>query len=126
GGVAAVRRAVLSNRQRHRAHHVSIEQRPRVGLELHNEVRTMRPNHARGCVKSVGALFVNEQKFDMAHFDDVSRWIRWSKNEFSHSLALQRTQLLRSWFRGGPHCAGSLTLAREAARPLWSIAPHSL
>jgi hypothetical protein len=27
----------------------------------------------------------------MTHFDETSRWIGWSKNEFSHSLALQAT-----------------------------------
>jgi len=28
----------------------------------------------------------------MTHFDETSRWMRWSKNEFSHSLSLQATR----------------------------------
>ena len=27
----------------------------------------------------------------MTHFDEVGRWIRWSKNEFSHRLSPQPT-----------------------------------
>jgi hypothetical protein len=37
-------------------------------------------------VKSVGVKFDNDQIFDMENFDEVSRRIEWSKNEFSHSL----------------------------------------
>jgi hypothetical protein len=35
--------------------------------------------------------FGNDQIFDMKSFDEMSRWIEWSENEFSHRLALQRT-----------------------------------
>lgn len=45
-----------------------------------------RPNTARACVKSVGMNFGNDHIFDMANFDETSRWMGWSKNEFSHSL----------------------------------------
>ena len=33
------------------------------------------PNTSRGCVKSVGVKFGNDQIFDMENFDEVSRWI---------------------------------------------------
>jgi hypothetical protein len=33
---------------------------------------TMMPNTSRGCVKSVGAKFGNDQIFDMANFDEVA------------------------------------------------------
>jgi len=32
--------------------------------------------------------FGNDQIFDMTNFDETSRWMGWSKNEFSHSLAI--------------------------------------
>jgi len=35
--------------------------------------------------------FGNDQIFDMTNFDETSRWMGWSKNEFSHSLALEQT-----------------------------------
>jgi hypothetical protein len=35
--------------------------------------------------------FGNDQIFDMTNFDESSRWMGWSKNEFSHSLSLQAT-----------------------------------
>jgi len=50
-----------------------------------------RSNKSRACVKSPGLKFGNDQIFRMARFDESSRWIGWSKNEFSHSLALQAT-----------------------------------
>jgi hypothetical protein len=49
------------------------------------------PNKSRGCVKSVGVKFGNDQIFDMENFDEVSRRIEWSKNEFSHRLAPEPT-----------------------------------
>ena len=49
------------------------------------------PNHARGCVKSVGVKFGNDQILDMENFDEVSRRIEWSKNEFSHRLSPEPT-----------------------------------
>jgi hypothetical protein len=49
------------------------------------------PNKARGCVKSADTNFGNDQIFDMANFDETSRRIEWSKNEFSHRLALEPT-----------------------------------
>jgi len=35
--------------------------------------------------------FGNDQIFDMTNFDETSRWMGWSKNEFSHSLTLEPT-----------------------------------
>jgi hypothetical protein len=49
--------------------------------------RESSPNGARGCVKSADGKFGDDQIFDMENFDEISRWIGWSKNEFSHSLA---------------------------------------
>ena len=51
----------------------------------------MMPNKSRGCVKSADANFGNDPIFDMRNFDESSRWIGWSKDEFSHSLALEPT-----------------------------------
>jgi hypothetical protein len=51
----------------------------------------MLPNTARGCVKSVGVKFGNDQIFVMENFDEVSRRIEWSQNEFSHSLSPEPT-----------------------------------
>ena len=42
-------------------------------------------------MKRVGVKFGNDQIFDMENFDEVSRRIEWSKNEFSHSLSLEPT-----------------------------------
>ena len=49
------------------------------------------PNTVRGCVKSVEAKFGNDQIFNMTHFDEVSRRIRCSKNDFSHRLSPEPT-----------------------------------
>jgi len=51
------------------------------------------PNKTRGCVKSAGVISGNDPIFDMTHFDETSRWMEWSKNEFSHRLALAPTPL---------------------------------
>jgi len=48
-------------------------------------------NHTPGRVKTSLSKSGNDQFFDMKNFDETSRRIRWSENEFSHSLALQRT-----------------------------------
>jgi len=53
---------------------------------------TMTPNKTRACVKSTDTKFGNDHIFDMANFDESSKWIEWSKNEFSHSLSLQATR----------------------------------
>ena len=50
-----------------------------------------RSNKPRGCVKSPDPKFGNDQIFGVRHFDETSRWMEWSKNEFSHSLPLQAT-----------------------------------
>ena len=42
-------------------------------------------------MKSVGVKFGNDQIFDMENFDEVSRRIEWSKNEFSHRLSPEPT-----------------------------------
>jgi hypothetical protein len=57
--------------------------------------KKMQSNKTRGCVKSVGVKFGNDQIFDMENFDEVSRRIEWSKNEFSHSLSPEPTPIAR-------------------------------
>jgi hypothetical protein len=52
---------------------------------------TMPSNKSRGYVKSADMKFGNDQIFDMTNFDESSRWMEWSKNEFSHSLSLEPT-----------------------------------
>ena len=47
-------------------------------------------------MKSVGVKFGNDQIFDMENFDEVSRRIEWSKNEFSHRLAPEPTAVSSS------------------------------
>jgi hypothetical protein len=42
-------------------------------------------------VKSADLKFGNDQILGAKHFDESSKWIGWSKNEFSHSLALEPT-----------------------------------
>jgi hypothetical protein len=42
-------------------------------------------------VKSADLKFGNDHIFDVAKFDETSKWMEWSKNEFSHSLSLQAT-----------------------------------
>ena len=54
-------------------------------------LRDQWPNKSRGCVKSADLKFGNDQIFDLRNFDEASRQIGWSKNEFSHSLSLQAT-----------------------------------
>jgi hypothetical protein len=54
-----------------------------------------QPNKARACVKSADMKFGNDQIFDMRNFDESSKWIGWSKNEFSHRLALGPTAVGR-------------------------------
>jgi hypothetical protein len=53
---------------------------------------TTMPNKSRGCVKSIGAKFGNDQISDMENFDEMSRRIKWSKNEFLHRLSPQPTR----------------------------------
>jgi hypothetical protein len=53
---------------------------------------TPQPNKSRACVKSADLKFGNDHIFDMANFDESSRWMGWSKNEFSHRLSLQATR----------------------------------
>jgi len=54
--------------------------------------RLTQPNQSRGCVKSADPKFGNDQFFGVRHFDETSRWMGWSKNEFSHRLSLQATR----------------------------------
>jgi len=51
----------------------------------------MWPNKSRGCVKSADANFGNDPIYDMTHFDETSRRMGWSKNEFSHRLSPEPT-----------------------------------
>lgn len=50
------------------------------------------PNKTRACVKTPGVKFGNDQILDMESFDEMSRRIEWSKNEFSHRLTLRATR----------------------------------
>jgi hypothetical protein len=36
----------------------------------------------RDCLKTRAVIFVNDPIFDVMHFDEVPRRIRWCKNEF--------------------------------------------
>lgn len=45
------------------------------------------PNQSRAGVKGLDVNFGNDQIFDMANFDEMSRRTQWPKNEFSHTLA---------------------------------------
>jgi hypothetical protein len=53
------------------------------------------PNKSRACVKSADMKFGNDQIFGAKHFDETSRRVGWSKNEFSHSLPLEPTPVGR-------------------------------
>jgi hypothetical protein len=48
--------------------------------------------------------FGNDQIFDMENFDEVSRRIEWSKNEFSHSLSAAANGGGPSRVPSGPAC----------------------
>jgi hypothetical protein len=50
-----------------------------------------RSNNSRACVKTPVRNFGNNQILDMGDFDEMSRRVRWSKNEFSHGLTLEPT-----------------------------------
>jgi hypothetical protein len=52
----------------------------------------MKPNKSRGGVKTLESKFGNDQICDMGNFRKMSRWIQWSKIEFSHRLSLQATR----------------------------------
>ena len=49
-------------------------------------------------MKSVGVKFGNDQISFEGRFDESSREMGWSKNEFSHSLALEPTPTVPSAF----------------------------
>src|ERR1035441_6851563 len=69
-------------------------------------------NQSRGCVKTVSSKFGNDQFFDMRSFVAMSRRIKWSKNEFSHSLSPEPTA-------GGAGChraTGSADTVHVASR----------
>jgi len=72
----------------------------------------MEPNTARACVATSGAKAVNDPSFVLRQFEWPNLVSQWSKNEFSHSLALQRTRLSRSGCQRGPSWAEPLGLGR--------------
>ena len=51
-------------------------------------MRFTMPYKSGGHVKSADMKFGNDQISVVKHFDEASRWVGWSNNEFSHSLAL--------------------------------------
>ena len=59
-------------------------------------------NHARGCVKTPGAKCGNDPICAMGSFAEMNRRIRWSQNEFLHSLARQRTRRERRGLQSTP------------------------
>ena len=68
----------------------------------------MTPNNSRGCVKSGGVKFGNDQFLGMGNFDEMSWRIQWSEIEFSHSLSPEPIDAV------SPHSR----LIGMAARPL--------
>jgi hypothetical protein len=60
-------------------------------------------------VKTREWKFGNDQIFDMQNFDEMSRRIRWSENEFSHSLSPEPTAV----------GAGSSAFAVHDSPPPW-------
>jgi hypothetical protein len=65
--------------------------RPPSGVKVSKNMTDFSHSLSRGCVKSADMKFGNDQIFDMTNFDETSRWMGWSKNEFSHSLTLEPT-----------------------------------
>ena len=77
----------------------------------------MSPNPSRACVKSGDVNFGNDSELDMRNFDESVRWIRWSKNEFSHSLSLEpMPRSRRGCHRPRPAWLGSQPLGDLAMR----------
>ena len=70
---------------------------------------TPQPNTSRGCVKTPALNFGNDQILVMRNFVKMSKRIRWSENEFSHSLSLEPT----------PVGAVSSAFAVHVTRPAW-------
>jgi hypothetical protein len=65
-------------------------------------MRSERPPKSRGFVKTPDPKFGNDQLCDMVNFDETSRRIQWSKNEFSHRLALETILIHRDALGGLP------------------------
>src|ERR1017187_2595170 len=57
----------------------------------HWQLESTPPNKSRGCVTSAGEKIGNHPIFDMTNFDETSRWMEWSKNEFSHRVSPEPT-----------------------------------
>ena len=64
-------------------------------------------NQSRGRVKTLDTKCGNDQIFGMANFDEISRRIRWSKNEFSYGLSPSPTAV------GAGRSAGAVRVARR-------------
>jgi hypothetical protein len=78
---------------------------------LHPVGRGWGANQSRACVKSTLSKSGNDQFFDMKSFDEMSRRIQWSKNEFSHSLSPKPTARIIC-----RRCLGHLLPRRAAGR----------
>ena len=74
----------------------------------------MLPNTSRGCVKTPTLNFGNDPFLVMRHFVKMSRRIRWSENEFLHSLSLEPTGVgaVSSAARFASRVAGGSVLGR--------------
>ena len=53
----------------------------------------MQPNKSRGRVKRADVEIGSDAKYVMANYDEMSRRIEWSKNEFSHRLTPEPTSI---------------------------------
>ena len=58
-------------------------------------------------MKSADTNFGNDHIFDMTNFDESGRRMEWSKNEFSHSRALEPTATAPSAFTSLPPASDS-------------------
>jgi hypothetical protein len=65
-------------------------------------------------VKSADMNFGNDQIFDMGNFDETSRRIEWSKNEFSHRLSPEPTAV-------GAVSSAVASVKPRGATPLYGV-----
>jgi hypothetical protein len=116
-GCSIAHRASQGSREWHRVYYWSrFHHRFVLGVRLFVFMHRMSaptPDKSRACVKSADTKFGNDHIFDMANFDETSRWMGWSKIEFSHSLSLQATPINREQ---APMNSDKSRVDRERAR----------
>jgi hypothetical protein len=81
-------------------------------VSMLHHIMDQPPNYARAHVKTPDTKIGDDQIFDMGNFVKTICRIRWSKNEVSYSLALQRTRPSHSGCNAHVPWAGSLSLGR--------------